>query len=186
MARRPSHLTAQEIRFAQYLVTDCLTQAAAYLKAGFPARPTPNATDQAAFRLVNNRKIKTYIEHLQHVAAIAAELTVEEIAAGVANVARADRRGMFAPNGTLLPPDQWPQDVADTLESAEMAETTGRRKVRYLKKVKTASRMAAWAKLMEWRGMTGTDKPDGGQGQATEQLIVVKGGTADGEAAPPT
>jgi phage terminase small subunit len=157
--RRPPRLTAQQIRFAQYIVTDGLSQAAAYLKAGFDAKETPEATSQAAYRLVKNRYVSKYIEHLQKVAATVAELTVEEIAAGVANIARADRRGMFDKAGRLLPPDQWPDDVADTLESAEMGETTGPgRKKTYLKKVKTSSRLAAWAKLMEWRRMTGTDK----------------------------
>lgn len=155
----PPPLSAREIRFAQLLMEyGKRGTARAYTEAGFPARDTRNATEAAACRIVRKRQFREYLRHLQTVAATTAELTVEEIAAAVANIARADRRKLYDARGRVLRPHEWPEDVAaavEAVESDEIFERTdrGRELVGYTRKVKTASRLAAWVKLMEWRGM---------------------------------
>jgi hypothetical protein len=155
----PPPLTARQIRFCQLWIEKGNAYQC-YLEAGCPLGINRNATDQIVKRLVRKRQIREYCRHLQQVAATAAEMTIEEIAAGIAAIARADRRGVMTPAGKALPPGKWPADVVATIESFEFAEGgTPTKKTMYLKKIKTASRMAAFTKLAEWRGMT---KPEGG------------------------
>lgn len=171
-------LSAREIRFCQLLVTEDLSQHDAYVKAGLPAKETRRATEQAAHRLVKKRVVREYLRHLQRVASEAARVTTEEIAAGIANIATADRRKVWK-GGRLLPPDQWPDDVAATVEAIEAEElyepvpgAKGQRRIKSrVNKVKTASRLAAWSKLAEWKGMTGADRQDAGKA-APDPLTV--------------
>lgn len=177
-------LSVREIRFAQHIVIDDLSKADAYLRAGFPAKPTRHATESAAFRLSRKRVIREYVRTLQTAAADAAKVTVAEVAAAIANIARADRRGLFDAKGNFLPPDRWPDDVAATVEAVESDEVfepvpgeKGKRRVKgYVRKVKTASRLAAWAKLAEYLRMVGTQKADDA-GKGHDPLVV--GGEAN-------
>lgn len=163
-------LTRQDVKFAQLLFDRDLSVprksvAACYLEAGFPARETEDATIQAASRRVRNRQFREYYRRHQRHAMEEAMLTSAELVATLANIMRADRRRLFGPGGDVLPPDQWPDDVAAVVEDFDfdtVSELTGeagaelRQKV-YLKKVKTYSVLAAAVKLMEVMRMVGSD-----------------------------
>jgi phage terminase small subunit len=184
----PPPLTVKQIKFCQLWV-ETGNALRSYIEAGLPAK-NDNTAGNLSFTLLKNTKVREYIRELQRVAADAARITVERIAAGMANIATADRRKLFDKRGRILPPDQWPDDVADTIEGIESEEIfenvsedeTGKKIKRrkelkgYARKVKTASRMQAWAKLAEWKRMLGTDKTEPEKGKA-EQLVV--GGDAD-------
>lgn len=175
-------LSAREIRFCQRLMETEESQHDAYLAVGFPAKDTRRATEQAAHRLVKKRVVREYLRKLQDHAAEAAKVTVEELAAVMAGIVRADRRKLYDRHGTILPPDQWPDDVAATVEQVESEEVfepvpgeKGKRRLRgYVRKVKTASRVAAATKLMEWKRMLGAEKTDPGKA-APAPLTIEKG-----------
>jgi phage terminase small subunit len=183
----PPPLTVKQIKFCQLWV-ETGNALRSYIDAGLPAKNN-NTAGNLSFTLLKNPKVREYIRELQSIAADAAKMTVERIAAGMAKIATADRRKLYDKKGRILPPDQWPDDVADTIEGIESEEVfenvadtdpeTGK-KVRkrkelvgYTRKVKTASRMQAWAKLAEWKRMTGGDKTEPEKGK--DERIVVKG-----------
>lgn len=185
--RRPRQLSARDIRFCQLWVERGRGHAySCWIDAGFKPRATRNATDNAIHLLLSNPEIKAYCDTLRQHAADAARVTVEELAAVMAGIVRADRRKLYDRYGTILPPDQWPDDVAATVEQVESEEVfepvpgeKGKKRLRgYVRKVKTASRLAAAAKLMEWKRMTGGDKQDAGK-KAADPLVV--GGEASPE-----
>jgi phage terminase small subunit len=161
-------LSAREIRFCQLWVEGG-NATRSYIDAGFPHK-SENVAAQLSRRLLRKVQIRTFIRHLQHVAAAAAEVTTAEIVAAIANVAKADRRKLFDARGVMLPPDQWPDDVAATVEGIETEELVepirgvkgvkGKRLKGYTRKVKTGSRLAAWAKLAEIKGLTGVKKDE--------------------------
>lgn len=171
-------LTLREVRFAQRCF-ETGNGYQSYIDAGFPPLVTRNAVDQAVKRLIRKRQIREYMRHLEHCAAEAAKVSVEELATLMANFAKADRRKLYDKRGNILPPDQWPDDVAatiETIESDELLESVpgekGKKKLKgYTRKVKTASRIAAVAKLMEWKKMLGQDKQDAGKGPP-DRLVV--------------
>lgn len=172
-------LSAREIRFCQYLVTDDTSRYDAYTKAGFPPKVTRQATDAAAYRLVKKRQIREYIRLLQHHAAEAARVTVEELAALVRCFALADLRRVMDSQGRFLPLDQWPDDVAVAVESMESEELyepvpgeRGKRRLKgHVRKVKLVGKMSAAARLMEWKRMTGGDKDAAGKGEPPPLVV---------------
>ncbi len=173
---RKPELSAREVRFCQLLVeTGNRTQS--YIASGLPAS-SENYANLASYRLIRNDTIREYIRYLQNVAAEAAKVTTEEIAANVANIAKADRRKFFK-NGVMLPPEQWPDDVAATLDSMEIDEIfepvpggKGKKRLKgYTRKVKTGSRLAAWRTLAEFKRMIGSDA-GADDGKKTTPLVV--------------
>lgn len=180
--KRPA-LTAREVRFCQLLITDDLSRYEAYLRAGFPPKDTRHATEQAAWRLVKNREVLDYLEHLRGVAARAARITVQELAVLIAEAASADIRRLYDRKGNVLPPDQWPDDVASAVEGLESEErlepvpgVRGRKQLAgYGRKIKLTNKTAARRLAAEWLGMIGHDKADGQK--APDPLVV--GGDAD-------
>ncbi|WP_439627506.1 terminase small subunit [Gemmata sp.] len=186
-ADRP--LSAREVRFAQFLVEygPKRGKAKAYLEAGYPPKGSPADTQTAACRVYRKRQVREYVEHLRDVAAQAARVTVEELAALVACFARADVRRLATPTGEFLPMNEWPAEVAIAVESIETQELyepapgeRGKRRLKgYTRKVKLVAKMTAAARLMEWKRMLGHDKaPATGP---VAPLVVVAGP----EAVPP-
>lgn len=181
--RRPRQLSARDIRFCQLWVERGRGHAySCWIDAGFRPRPTRNATDNAIAYLLSNSEIKAYCDTLRRHAAEAAKVTVEELAAVMAGIVRADRRKLYDRHGTILPPDQWPDDVAATVEQVESEEVfepvpgeKGKRRLRgYVRKVKTASRVGAAAKLMEWKRMLGQGKEDAAPPASKKNAAVVE------------
>jgi hypothetical protein len=182
-------LSVKQIRFAQLCVERGQVYRS-YLDAGLPPGPDEQATRMRASRMVRNRYVWEYIQHLRHVAAEAAKVSVEGLVATVANLMLADRRGLFDCQGRMLPPHRWPDDVAATVEAIEMADPKGRGKAAKaagVKKVKTASRLAAAVKLMEWKGMLRPEKGDAapaGAEKADVRAYIPDNGRGDGPKPP--
>ncbi|MBX9625620.1 MAG: terminase small subunit [Gemmataceae bacterium] len=172
-------LTVREVRFCQAVAVGG-NGYRSYLDAGFPPRGTRAATDQAVRRLVRKRQIREYIRKLQQEAADAAMVTVERLAQQLARAAFADRRKLFGADGRLLPPPDWPDDVAACVEGVDVEEgrgegTGGKSRVRTTK-VRTARRAEALRVLAEWTGMIGPEK---GKASAAAHPPLVVGGEAD-------
>jgi phage terminase small subunit len=183
--RRPRELSARDIRFCQLWVERGRGHAySCWIDAGFKPRATRNATDNAIHLLLSNPEIKCYCDTLRKHAAEAAKVTIEELAAVMAGIVRADRRKLYDEKGRILLPHEWPDDVAATVEQVESDElfepipgAKGKKRLKgYTRKVKTSSRVAAAAKLMEWKRMTGGDKKDDAA-KAPDPLVI--GGDAD-------
>lgn len=178
----PPPLSAREIRFCQFWVeTGNATRS--YIEAGFP-HASENAAAVGARKLLRKAQIRAYIRQLQTEAADAAKLSVTNIAQGIYRDANADRRRLFGPNGEMLPPSQWPDDVAATIQGIECEEIEQRDpqtgemiRIGYKWKVKTTDRLRARITAAEWRGMTGTSKLDDAKTAAPQQLVI--GGDAN-------
>jgi phage terminase small subunit len=164
---KPPTLSAREIRFAQLRFQyGKRGQTKAYLEAGFSEKETADATAAAASRLVKKRHVQEYLRHLRKVAADAAKVTIEELAALVSAIAHADVRRLMTRTGEFLPLDQWPDDVAIAVESIESEEILepvpgekGKKRLKgYTRKVKLAGKMSAATRLMEWKQMVGQKK----------------------------
>lgn len=182
----PPPLTLREIRFAQHWAEHG-NGTAAYKAAGYHFA-SENVAAQLARRLFRKVQIRAYIRELQSQAADAAMVTVERLAQGLSRTAYADRRSLFAKDGTLLPPHKWPDEIAACIvgiESEELIEwrkVKGRRKkvvIGVKHKVRLERRTEAMKILAQWRRMIGEDKavsvsPD-------QRLIVVVSNEEAGE-----
>lgn len=178
-------LTAQQIRFCQLWVEHGKA-VRAYRDAGFEAADDEVAK-KGARRLLNRPEVQAYVNELQQVAADAARVTIELVAQSLFRDGWADRRKLFGPDGEVLPPHEWPDDVAATVSSVEVLERTEwqpepgtktRKKVatglRW--RVKTTDPLSARKVLARWLRMT-TGQPPPAPAAPPAPLVI--GGEAD-------
>ncbi len=174
-------LSRQEIKFAQLLFDrhgtfPKKTMIQCFLEAGFPPKATDNATHVAAFRVVRKANFRQYYRSYQNRCALAAMATSTELLGDLINMVRADRRKLFGPDGSMLPPEEWPDDVAATVDDiaqdtvSEVDGTDIKQKV-FVKRVKTVSRLAALVKALECIGALDPENV----GKAEQKPLVVKG-----------
>jgi phage terminase small subunit len=158
--RRPE-LSCREVRFAEHYAEHGVA-AEAYRAAGYPDGTT-STPRVLAWRLLRKPAVRGLIHELRREALDAARVTVNRLAQALARIAFANRADLFDERGCLLPKDQWPADVAATVEAIENEELfevvsqkgqPRRRELRgYARKVRTAKRTEAIKLLMQWRGM---------------------------------
>jgi hypothetical protein len=186
-------MSVKEIRFAQLWIErdGTSTLAQLYVDAGFPAKATPQATEQAAWRIVKKRYVREFIRELQSEAANTAKVAVSKIAQGLAQAAFADRRQLWDERGRIRLPKDWPDEVAATVETVESREVfewvqddgldeKGRKKPRrkelvgYVRKVRTSKRLDALKILAQWKQMLAAEeKDDGGENGSQDQSILL-------------
>jgi hypothetical protein len=181
---RRASLSAREVRFCQLYAEkgkghgyEC------YLDAGFPAKESRGATDVAVHSLLRKPKVGSYIREIREAAAESAKVTIDDLAAGFRRAERADLRRLMGPDGEMLPPSQWPDDVALAISSIEVEELTElqpdpanpRRKKKVaigLKwKVKLENKTENRKILAQWRRMVGDDKA-AAPGAGTQMVII--------------
>jgi hypothetical protein len=189
-ARAPRPLSARDVRFCRlYAERGTRHGYGCYLEAGFPERATRTATSSAMSRLLRRPEVRATIRDLRAAAADAARVTVEELARGFRRAERADVTRLFGPDGEMLPPARWPEDVRlcvtrfeveDLFETADDPDQPGRKK-----RVATGRRWKVWFEnktecrkvLAAWLRMTGGDAgPPAAPGGHT--LVVIKGPAA--------
>lgn len=88
-------------------------------------------------RLVGNGRVRAYLA--KHAAKTAAEveITAERVLREIANVAFLDPRRIFAADGSILPPHEWPDDTAAAVAGVDVVETqVGDDERSYIKKVR--------------------------------------------------
>jgi phage terminase small subunit len=171
----PPPLSAREIRFCQlYAETGNATRS--YIDAGFP-HANPNAAGFYAFRLIRKDKIREYIRKIQSDAAEAAQVSIDELAGDFRRATKADLRRLMGPDGEMLPPDQWPDDVALCITRLEVEELTEMQadpdNPRRKKKVAVGTKWKVWLEnktecrkvLAQWKRMLSDEKakPDESQ-----------------------
>ncbi|MDB5310253.1 MAG: Terminase small subunit [Gemmataceae bacterium] len=161
--RPPSH---QIIRFCQLWVeTQNGTQSV--IDAGIQCKNRNSAAAYAS-KLLDWLAVKKLTRRLRREALDSAQLSVNRVAQALGRIALADRGRLYDEHGQLLPPDQWPADVAATVESLETEEVfevvsedgePERKKLRgYVRKVRTAKRTDALRLLAQWLKMTGAGR----------------------------
>ncbi len=128
--QRPA-LSAQDVRFATLLFARGLKSVAdCYIEAGFPAGPTPHATEAAAHRRVKKREVRQMLRDLQQRAADAAQVDANAVVQGLRRIAFSKLPDLFDARGRIKLPHEWPADLVGAIESVESeavpAERTGR------------------------------------------------------------
>lgn len=121
-------LTAEDVKFAQLLfearaaTEHRATVAECYLQAGFPAKATPHATEQAAHRRVKKREFREFYRVLQDSAAAHARLVPSLLTRGLMRIALFDLRQLFDADGLIKPMSQWTEADAAGVMSVETEE----------------------------------------------------------------
>lgn len=128
-------------KFSQFIVQG-LNNSDAYAKAGFvPCRHN-------ASRLRRTPPVVRRIAELAAKSLAKAELSVERIDIELARIISSDLRRLFGANGEMLPPAQWPDDIASAVAAVEVSERfegvgESRRSVGHTKKIKVWDKTTA-------------------------------------------
>ena len=112
---------AKHEKFAQGLAKG-ITAEQSYIEAGYkPSR-------SAASRLSTNVNIKARVAEIVNIGAEKAEATVERVIKEMARLGFADLRKAFTSSGSLVPPEDWDDDLAAAIASVEVVTKANRRK----------------------------------------------------------
>lgn len=105
-------------------------------------------------RLLKNTKIRALIDHLIGKQTQKLEITAEWLLAQLVLQYQGDMRKLYGPNGELLPPDQWPDEVAMTIEGVDTKELIEEGKtIGYTRKVKQSSKLKALELIGRHKGV---------------------------------
>lgn len=139
----PAGLTPAQYTFAlTYL--EKFNATAAY-RAGHPG-VTENTARVEGSRTLANPDVRSYLRERLEPRWKAMQMTGDEALARVSLDAQADIRLLFDHRGRLLPPSQWPDEIAHSVEAVEM-------KSRGIVRVKLVSKLAARRVILELTGM---------------------------------
>lgn len=140
---QPLRLDRQE-RFAQeYVRTLCGARAAR--AAGYPSK----SASQKGCDMLRHPAIVGRVHWLFQQETAAAGVSDKRIVEELVRIAFADIRRLYDVRGVLLPPNQWPDDVALAVSSV--------RNVQHGLAIKLASKDVALNLLAKWRGMFAAD-----------------------------
>lgn len=111
----------------------------AYIKAGFKGKRTSAAAE--ASKLLRKPNIVRKIRTLMEKRAKRVEVDSDKILRELKRMGYSDLRGLFKPDGTILPPVEWSTDLARAVASIEVEEIfeghgENRTWIGYTKKVK--------------------------------------------------
>ncbi|MBN9119662.1 MAG: terminase small subunit [Planctomycetes bacterium] len=142
----PPPLSAQETRFCQ-LYAEAGDATRAYIDAGL-RHTSEAAAARSARQLLRRLPIRRYIRQLQTDASAAAAVTVEGLARGFQRAADADLTRLLGPDGEMLPPSEWPEDVRLCITRIEVQQLTESRpdpdNPRRKKKVTVGTKWKVW------------------------------------------
>lgn len=146
-------LSVSDVRFCQHYARHG-NAAEAYRQAGYRnSDSTPAAVWHAAHDTLRKAKVRTYVRQLRQEACDAAQITVDRLAGRLAAAAFADRTAVFAADGSVRPPHEWPAELRAIVAGVEAVPTDAG--VRY--KVRFERSTDALRVLAQWRGMIGAD-----------------------------
>lgn len=176
---RPPALSAAEVRFCSIFVRQRKKNATqAYLDADVREDVTREQAGKCAHWLLKRHEIWACINQMLEHAMKAEQVTVDRLAASLADEAFADRTGIYDRKGRIRPPAKWPAELRALLvgmESVEHFRLDGTvSAVTY--KPKFVRPTEAKRILAQWRRMIGQDA-QANAGAAPAPLVV--GGEAD-------
>lgn len=172
-------LSINDIRFCQHYAEHG-NAFGAYKQAGYRNSDSNDvAVRRAAIDKLTKPHIRQYIRELREQACDAASVTVNLLAQGFKRVGFADRRGIFGPDGSMLPPEFWPEELGSIVAGIEVEDLEEwddelKKKVKIGRKwkVRFERSMEARKILAQWRGMIGADS---NVQDLTELVKVIKG-----------
>lgn len=165
-------LTEKQAKFViEYQKDQNATQAA--IRAGYSVK---NA-DKLGPRLVGKGRVFEEIEKDKRVRLQKIGVDVERILTRMAQLAYADIRRLYRPDGTLLPPHEWPDDVAPAVGGVEVFEEyqgTGKDRtlIGHTKKVRMWDPNTPLINLGKNQGIFPSEKKAEGEGVSQEFNIT--------------
>lgn len=130
-------------RFADEFLKDfCAT--AAYVRAGYKARG--KSAGAAASRLLAKPEVATYLSEKKQVLSEDSGLSLQRMVQELKAIALLDPRRLYDDAGLMLPPKEWPADVAAAISGIDVTELF---ETRDGKKVRTGQtrKLSLWNKL---------------------------------------
>lgn len=143
MPKTAEGLTLQQQRFVEEYAIDLnATQAA--IRAGY----SPKTAQEQSSRLLSKAIVADAVAKRVATSTKKADLTIERLDQEIARLAFADLRKLYRDDGSLLPPHEWPDDVAAAVAGVDVAEMwegrgADRKKIGELRKVKTWDKTTA-------------------------------------------
>lgn len=171
-ARGAKPLTPRQARFVSEYGKDLnATQAAR--RAGYSAK----SADKIGPRLVGESRISAAIDTMLAKSAHAAGLDVARVDREIAAVAMVDVRRLFRANGSMLPINEWPSEIAAAVASIETSQTIGRGKRRKVevRKIRLWDKVAALTLAARRLGLL-RDKIDVRVDKSLEELVAASMG----------
>lgn len=109
-------------------------------------------------RLLEDVEIQQMIASRQDVLAEKHALTTDSVLAELSKIVHADPRKLFKPDGSLLHPSEWPDDIAGAVASMEVVEEFSgkgedRELIGYTKKIKFNDKNSGIDKAMKHLGL---------------------------------
>jgi len=138
----------RRVVFVEVFVSNGGNGTDAAIQAGFSAR-TAGVT---ASQLLKDPNVSAAIKARQAELAEKHKLTTESVIAELAKIVHADPRRMFDANGNLLPPGEWPDDLAGAIAGVDVTTTRGEIEVT-TKKIKLWDKNSAIEKAMKHLGL---------------------------------
>lgn len=120
MPRHPkseSGLTDKQEAFCREYIVD-LNGTRAAIRAGF----SEHTASEQAVRLLKDPNVSAFVQKLMDARSKRVEIKSDDVLGGLKKLSESDLRKLFAPNGTLLPVPEWPDDVAPCVSSVEVEE----------------------------------------------------------------
>jgi phage terminase small subunit len=164
-------LNDQQERFCQEYVVD-LNGTKAAARAGYSEK----GAHVEASRLLRNPKVTARLSELQAARSKRTQITSDMVLLELAKLANSDLRRLFNANGELLPPSEWPDDVALAVSSVEVEELfdgygQDRTQIGYTKKVKFWDKPKALELLGKHLKLF-TDKVEHSASESLEALLT--------------
>ena len=136
-------ITDAQRRFADEFLKD-FCAAAAYVRAGYKARG--NSAAAAACRLLAKPEVATYLSERKQALSEDSGLSLQRMVQELKAIALLDPRRLYDEAGLMLPPKEWPADVAAAIagiDVTELFETRNGKRVR----IGHTKKLALWSKL---------------------------------------
>lgn len=150
---------ARKAVFAEAYIANKRNGKQAAIKVGY----SPKTAEATASRLLRDDKVKALIAERSKELAVKHELTTDSVIAELSKIVHADPRLLFAEDGSMLHPKDWPDGMAGAVASLEVVEEFdndtdgGKKLIGYTKKLKLWDKNSAIEKAMKHLGLFAED-----------------------------
>lgn len=150
---------ARKIAFAEAYIANGRNGTKAAITAGL----SPKTAEAQGSRLLKDVRVQALIAERSQKLAIKHELTTDSVIAELSKIVHADPRKLFAADGRMLHPTEWPDEIAGAVASVEVTEVFdsdgdgGKKLIGYTKKLKLWDKNAGIDKAMKHLGLFEAD-----------------------------
>lgn len=174
-------LTEKQEKFALAYFR-CGNASEAYREVYSTKNAKPESVNRNAKALIDNIKIASRVAELRNASAERAEIDDAELLREAKRLALSDIRGLFNPDGSVKPPQDWPDAVAAAVASIEVFEEFGERNengdralIGHTKKLKFWDKNSALERLFKHRGLFEKDHDQLGRAISKAIIVPAKG-----------